>query len=152
MKKKIISMYLAVSMFGSVAFANEPLDIWQESEGLEYSEEIQMEVTSAEAVEHEMLPLEILDTDESKSDRFIVKYKESAPETINAQVTILVVLVLPCVPAIPIVSLYNRVISPRKVPLSILGIFNSFARIISGLLSLIAAVYMNKSMSSVILS
>ena len=61
------------------------------------------------------------------------------------EVIIEVVVVLPCVPETPMEFLYFLKIIPSMTLRSIIGIFCSFAAIISGLLSLIAAENTTKS-------
>lgn len=84
MKRKLISTLVAVSMLSTLPCVSAAeLDMQPETEEFQDFEEISLETLAEDEMPHEILPAEISEPDPTKSDRFIIKYKNDRNESIS---------------------------------------------------------------------
>ena len=79
MKRRLISTLVAVSMISTLSCVSAAeFDIRPKAAGFQNFEKISLETLTEEETPHEILPVEMLEPDSTKSDRFIIKYKNDS--------------------------------------------------------------------------
>lgn len=76
MKKRLMSVLLTASMIAAMPYVSAAeIDTQPEFKEAESFEEISLETLTEDEIPNEVLPIELSEPDQTKSDRFIIKYK-----------------------------------------------------------------------------